>query len=153
MRGAIRILSLLVLICVSARAGEPTLQGEWRTSLGIVTFKPEGDAMVATFAHPQIPPVKGSLTGKTATLKSEDKQRPGEAKLTLDDSGRSFEGTFQFGNNRPNPWKGWRPDPEATKAETGRFAGLWLTTHRLDGAGADRRQGAGPLRAAGHLED
>jgi predicted esterase len=131
MRSIILTSGLLVVACVSARADEPTLQGEWRTSLGIVTFKPEGDALVATFAHPQVPPVKGSLTGKTATLKSEDKQRPGEAKLKLDDSGRSFEGTFQFGNNRPNPWKGWRPDPEATKAETGRFAGLWLTTTGL----------------------
>jgi predicted esterase len=131
MRRAILTSGLLVLACASAPAGEPALQGEWKTSLGIVTFKPDGDAMVATFAHPQIPPVKGSIVGKTATLKSENKQRPAEAKLTLDDSGRSFDGTFQFGNNRPNPWKGWRPDPDATRSETGKFDGSWLTTNGL----------------------
>ena len=49
---------------MSAHADEPTLPGEWRTSLGIVTFKSEGDALVATFAHPQIPPVKGSRIGE-----------------------------------------------------------------------------------------
>ena len=154
MRRVILTSGLLVLACVSARADEPRLQGEWRTSLGIVTFKSEGDALVATFAHPQIPPVKGSLTGKTATLKSEDKQRPGEAKLTLDDSGRSFEGTFQFGNNRPNPWKGWRPDPEATKAETGRFAGPWLTTTglmELEQTG-DKVKGRYALRGTSKIE-
>ena len=71
------------------------------------------------------------MTGKTATLQVEESQKPGEAKLTLDDSGRSFAGTFQFGNGRPNPWNGWRPDPDATKAETGQFDGLWLTTTGL----------------------
>ena len=131
MRRIILTSGLLVLACAATHADEPTLQGEWKTSLGVVTFKPEGDAMVATFVHPQIPPVKGSVTGKTATLKSADPKRPGEAKLTLGESGRSFEGTFQFGNNRPNPWNGWRPDPEATKAETGKFDGLWLTTSGL----------------------
>ena len=154
MRRVILTSGLLVLACVSARAGEPTLQGEWKTSLGIVTFKPEGDALVATFAHPQIPPVKGKVTGKTATLKSEDKQKPGEAKLTLDDSGRSFEGTFQFGNGRPNPWKGWRPDPDATKAETARFAGLWLTTTglmELEQAG-DKVKGRYALRGTSKIE-
>ena len=153
MRRIILVSGLLVLACVSARAGEPKLQGEWKTSLGIVTFKSEGDRMVATFTHPQIPLVKGSVTGKTATLKSEDKQRPGEAKLTLDDSGRSFSGTFQFGNNRPNPWKGWRPDPEATKGETSRFDGLWLTTTglmELDQAG-DKVHGR--YGAAGYQQD
>ena len=131
MRRVILTSGLLVMACVSARADGPALQGEWKTSLGVVTFKPDGDAMVATFAFPQIPTVKGSVTGKAATLKSEDPKRPGEAKLTLDDAGRSFEGTFQFGNARPNPWKGWRPDPEATKAETGKFDGPWLTTTGL----------------------
>ena len=154
MRRTILTSGLLVLACVSARAGEPTLQGEWRTSLGIVTFKPEGDRLVATFAHPEIPPVKGSVMGKTATLKSEDKQRPGEAKLTLDDSGRAFEGTFQFGNRRPNPWNGWRPDPDATKAETGRFDGLWLTTTglmELEQTG-DKVQGRYALRGTSKIE-
>ena len=154
MRRIILVSGLLVLACVSARAGEPKLQGEWKTSLGIVTFKSEGDRMVATFTHPQIPLVKGSVTGKTATLKSEDKQRPGEAKLTLDDSGRSFSGTFQFGNNRPNPWKGWRPDPEATKGETSRFDGLWLTTTglmELDQAG-DKVHGRYALRGTSKIE-
>ncbi len=44
MRRAIRVLGLLLLAAgsSSARADGPALQGEWRTSLGVVTFKPRG---------------------------------------------------------------------------------------------------------------
>ena len=52
MRRVILTSGLLVLACVSVRADEPTLQGEWRTSLGIVTFQRDGDTLVATFANP-----------------------------------------------------------------------------------------------------
>src|SRR5262245_54627521 len=61
---------LLVLACASAHADDPTLQGEWRTSLGVVTFKLEGEALVATFANAQMPAAKGAVKGKTAALAS-----------------------------------------------------------------------------------
>jgi predicted esterase len=115
-------------LCASGRADDPTLQGEWRTSLGVVTFQPEGDALVATFANRGIPAVKGALKGKTATLTYQEGQKRGDATVTLDDSGRSFSGWFQFGGGPRNPWNGWRPDPEATKGATAHLDGLWLTT-------------------------
>ncbi len=128
MRRAIRILIVLLMTGVPAFGDEPTLQGEWRTSLGVVTFKPEGDALVATFTNPQISPVKCTVKRKTAPPNNEEGPKPGEAKLTIDDSGLAFSGSCQFANGRRIPWSGWRPDPDATKAETGRFDGLWLTT-------------------------
>jgi predicted esterase len=128
MRRVILIMGLVVLAGVSARAEDSTLQGEWRTSLGTVTFKPEGDVLVATFAIPGIPPVKGAVKGKTATLTYQEGQKRGDAMVTLDDSGRSFSGWFQFGGGPRNPWNGWRPDPEATKGATAHLEGLWLTT-------------------------
>jgi predicted esterase len=128
MRRAIPFLSVLVLACVPAVGDEPALQGEWRTSLGIATFKPDGDALVATFASPQLAPVKCSVKTKAAAPQNEEAPKPGEAKLTLDESGRSFSGSCRLANGRQLPWQGWRPDPDATKAETGRFDGLWLTT-------------------------
>jgi predicted esterase len=137
MRRALRVLGLLLLAAgpSSARADEPTLQGEWRTSLGVVTFKPDGDTLTATFANPQTPPVKGAVKGKTATLTYREGAKRGDASVTLDDSGRSFKGWYQYGEGQRTfprrPWNGWRPDPEATKGETGRFDGLWLTTQGL----------------------
>ena len=128
MRGAFPILSLLVLSCAAAPAAAPGLQGEWRTNLGVVTFKPEGDELVGTFAIPQIPAVKGAVKGKTATLASQQGNTPGNASLTLDDSGRSFAGWFQFSGRPRSPWNGWRPDPEATQGTAARLDGLWLTT-------------------------
>src|SRR5262249_30769453 len=112
MRRVILASGLLVLISVPARADEPTLQGDWRTSLGVVTFTPEGNVVVATFANPGIPPVKGSVKGKTATLTYQEGPKRGEATLTIDESGRSFSGWFQIGGGSRNPWNGWRPDPE-----------------------------------------
>ena len=137
MRGAIRVLgpSLLLAAVASAYADEPTFPGEWRTSLGIATFKMEGDTLVATFANPQISPVKGALKAKTATLEYREGPKRGDASLTLDDSGRSFSGWYRYGEGERNypgtPWNGWRPDPEAARGETGRFDGLWLTTSGL----------------------
>jgi predicted esterase len=137
MRRAIPILGLLLLAAgmSMSRADEPTLLGEWRTSLGTVTFKPEGDTIVATFANPQTPAVKGSLKGKEAKLTFREGNRHADATIKLGDSGRSFEGSYQYGEGQRNfparPWNGWRPDPEAPKGETGRFGGLWLTTQGL----------------------
>jgi predicted esterase len=77
---------------------------------------------------PGIPSVKGTVKGKTATLASEPGQKQVNAAVTLDDSGRSFSGWFQFNGNPRNPWNGWRPDPEATNGTTAHLDGLWLTT-------------------------
>ena len=111
------------------------LEGEWRTSLGIVTFKPQGAAWVATFANPQLPALKGSLKGKEVALKYEQGAKHADSTIKLDDSGRSFSGPYRFGEGRRDyvntRWQGWRPDPEARNAQTGRFDGLWLTTQGL----------------------
>ncbi len=111
------------------------LSGEWRTSLGVVTFKRQGDAWVATFANPQLPALKGLLKGKELTLKYNEGARRADATITLDDSGRSFSGPYRFGEGQrtyvDTRWQGWRPDPEARKGQTGRFDGLWLTTQGL----------------------
>ena len=136
MRGAIRVLGLLLPVAAElAYADEPTFPGEWRTSLGVATFKMEGNTLVATFANPQMSPVKGAAKGKTATLEYREGPKRGDASLTLGDSGRSFSGWYQYGEGERNyprsPWNGWRPDPEATRGETGRFGGLWLTTSGL----------------------
>jgi hypothetical protein len=137
MRRAIRFLRLILAAAgaSAARADEPTLRGEWRTSLGVVTFKAEGDTLTATFANPQTPPVKGTTKGKTATLTYREGEKRGDASATLDDSGRSFRGWYQYGEGGRTfprrPWNAWRPDPEATKGETARFDGLWLTTSGL----------------------
>ena len=153
MRVAIRVLYLLALACMSASGDEPTYAGRVADEPGRRDVQAGRRWLVATFANSQIPPVKGSLTGKTATLKSGRGQNRGEAKLTLDDSGRSFAGSFRFGNGRQNPWNGWRPDPDATKAETGRFDGLWLTTTGLMELEQTGDKVHGTLRVAGHLKD
>jgi predicted esterase len=122
------VVAPLTLLAPSANGEEGgAFAGEWRTTLGVVTFAPQGDAVSATFAGPGLPPVKGRLKGKTLTLEYREGQVRGDATLTLDDSGRSFTGFFQYSGGQRQPWNGWRPDPEATKGQAGRFAGLWLT--------------------------
>jgi predicted esterase len=79
--------------------------------------------------------VKGDIKGKTATLTYREGARRGDASVTFGDSGRSFQGWYQYGEGQRTfprrPWNGWRPDPEAPKGETGWFDGLWLTTSGL----------------------
>ena len=155
MRRAIPFLSIMVLACVPAYGDEPAFQGEWlQTSLGVVTFKLDGGALVATFAHPQFSPVKCSVRKKTAAVPNEEGPKPGEVKLTLNDSGRSFSGLYQLANGRRILWQGWRPDPDATRAEYGRFDGLWLTTiglMELDQTG-DKVKGKCAVRGTSKIE-
>ncbi len=111
------------------------LSGEWRTSLGLVTFTRQGDAWVANFANRKLPALKGLLKGMELTLKLDEGARHASSTIKLDDSGRSFSGPYKFGEGQRNivdsKWEGWRPDPEARKGQPGQFNGLWLTTHGL----------------------
>jgi RNA polymerase sigma factor (sigma-70 family) len=111
------------------------LSGEWRTSLGLVTFTRQGDAWVAKFANQQLPALEGLLKGKELTLKYDEGAKRASATITLDDSGRSFSGPYSFGEGQRNivntKWDGWRPDPEARKNQPAQFSGLWLTTQGL----------------------
>ena len=79
--------------------------------------------------------MKGLLKGKELTLKFNEGARHADATITLDDSGRSFSGPYQFGEGQRTfvnaRWQGWPPDPEARKGPAGRFDGLWLTTQGL----------------------
>ena len=111
------------------------LSGEWRTSLGVVTFKRQGDAWVANFANRQLPALQGLLKGKELTLEYDEGARHASSTIKLDDSGRSFSGPYKFAEGQRNlvnsKWEGWRPDPEARKGQPGQFNGLWLTTQGL----------------------
>jgi RNA polymerase sigma factor (sigma-70 family) len=111
------------------------LSGEWRTSLGLVTFTRQRDVWIANFADRELPALQGLLNGKELTLKYDEDAKRASSNIKLDDSGRSFAGPFSFSEGQRNivntKWQGWRPDPEARKSEPGQFSGLWLTTQGL----------------------
>ena len=119
----------------TGRSRTDLLSGEWRTSLGLATFKRQGDTWVVNFANQQLPALEGLLRGKELTLKYDEGAERAASTVTLDDSGRSFSGPYTFGEGQRNfvntRWDGWRPDPEARKSQPGQFDGLWLTTQGL----------------------
>lgn len=51
MRRATFFLSPIVLAAAASAADGPALDGEWRTSLGVVTSKADGETIAATFAN------------------------------------------------------------------------------------------------------
>ena len=117
----------VALTACLARGDEPGLVGKWKTSLGAVTITKEGGTFTARFANAQIPTVMGTLKGKETTFKSEEGKPKGEAAATLGERGNSFTGWFRFANGSQRSWEGFRPDHDAARDKTGRFAGLWLT--------------------------
>lgn len=127
MRIAPWVAAWLLMTARLVLADERGLEGKWKTSLGLATITKEGDQVTVKFANAQIPTVKGAIEGKQASLKTEEGKTKGEASITLGDSGLSFSGWFRFANGFQRSWEGFRPDPRATEAKTGRFAGLWLT--------------------------
>ena len=97
----------------TGRSRTDLLSGEWRTSLGLATFKRQGDTWVVNFANQQLPALEGLLKGKELTLKYDEVRRRAASTVTLDDSGRSFSGPYTFGEGQRNfvntKWEGWRP--------------------------------------------
>ena len=68
----------------------------------------------------QLPAVKGLLKGKESTLKyRRGRQARDASTITLDDSGRSFAGPYQFGEGQrtyvDTRWQGWRPRSRGTQ--------------------------------------
>ena len=100
---------VVVLACApgGARAAD-SIQGEWRTSLGVVTLSQEGESVTASFKAAGVPPLKGSLKDKTANLAFREESAGGQATFTLDNSGRAFTGWLQRGNGPRRPWNGWK---------------------------------------------
>ena len=103
-------------------------QGGWRSTIGIVTLVQKGDAVTGTYGNAGQFSLKGTVRGKVLTFAYQEGAATGNGQFTLDAAGHAFTGTFQIQGGRSGPWNGWRPDPAASRGETGRFEGPWLTT-------------------------
>src|SRR5579864_4504906 len=151
---ALRVL-LACFLPASARGEGGAFQGEWRTSIGIVKLNQEGDTVTGSYGDAGQFTLKGRVAeGKVLTFEYQEGNARGDARFTLDETGRAFSGGFQVRGGQGGAWNGWRPDPEAPKAARGKFGGLWLTTLGLmeleqDG---DKVQGRYALRGTSEIE-
>lgn len=131
MAGSTRRLFALImavpLLMASAAEGDGAFDGEWRTSLGIVTLKQAGDAVTGVYGNGGQSTLTGTVQGKTLTLEYHEGQARGDARWTLDGTGHSFRGAYKLRGGRSGEWNGWRPNAEAVKGENAELAGLWLT--------------------------
>jgi predicted esterase len=106
------------------QAGQFT--GEWKTTMGPVTFEQKGNDATGSIVFFKLP-LKGKLNGKELKLGYDEGQIHVDATLSLEPSGNAFKGTFQASNGNRGVWNGWRPDPSVALGSPGQFAGLWLT--------------------------
>ncbi len=118
---------------VSAAAANEgkTFDGQWRTSRGIVNIEQSGENVTGTFGKTGQIAIEGTVAGNTLTFNYQQRQSRGEARWTLDASGRSFRGSYQVRGGRRGGWNGWRPDPDATNDKPAKIDGLWLTNQGL----------------------
>jgi predicted esterase len=112
-----------------AVADEPgrTFQGEWRTTVGVVSLEQKGEAVTGSYGPGGRFLIKGTTKGNTLTIEFEEGNAKGDARFALDDSGNAFAGTFQVRNGQRGLWNGWRPDPKAASEKPISSTGLWLT--------------------------
>ena len=125
------VLTALLIANPSAWAqigSKPTFQGEWRTSFGVVKITQNGNEVTGTYGQNGANKIKGKVDGKVLTYEFSEGTAKGDAKWTLAESGRSFEGGFQVRGGRGGVWSGWQPDPSASKGEPAKFSGFWLTS-------------------------
>ncbi len=124
---------LTLLVLVGGGGGDASAQdgafnGEWRTTIGNVTLKQAGKEVTGSYGNVNQFKIKGTVDAKVLTYEYDENGSKGDAKWTLDDSGRAFTGGFQARGGNGGVWNGWRPDPEATKGPRADFAKTWLTT-------------------------
>jgi predicted esterase len=107
---------------------EGPFDGEWRSSIGIVTLKQDGNTVTGTYGNAGQFALKGNVAGKSLTFEYQEGQAKGDARFTLDDSGNAFTGGFQIRGGQGGRWDGWRLDPDALTGDPSSIGGLWLTT-------------------------
>src|SRR5438876_493185 len=118
---------LVLVIAAPAGAADGDFDGEWRTSLGIVTLKQTDSAVTGTYGNAGQFTLKGTVQGKKFTFEYQEGQAGGDAHWTLDESGYAFRGGYKNRGGQAGDWNGWRPDPQAPKAKPVDLGGLWLT--------------------------
>ena len=149
------IIGLILAAAGPGQAQEGSFGGRWRTSIGVVELKQDGDAVTGTYGNAGQFKIKGTVAGKVLTYEYQEGEAKGDARWTLNDSGLGFQGGYQIRGGRGGAWNGWRPDPEATKAaRSADFNGTWLTSLGLmelkqDGA---KVKGRFALRGGSEIE-
>ncbi|MFI5454762.1 MAG: hypothetical protein ACHRXM_04865 [Isosphaerales bacterium] len=135
-----------------ATADEPSnpFQGEWRTTIGVISLEQKGEAVTGSYGPGGRFPIKGTAKGKMLTFEYEEGPAKGDAQFMLDASGNAFTGTFQIRNGRRGSWNGWRPDPTAPGDKPASFAGLWLTDLGLAELAQDGTKVQGRYAARGN---
>ncbi len=119
MRLLIAVLAPL-LVAAAACGGEQKggFAGEWKTTMGPVTFDQSGDDVTGKIVFFKLP-FKGKAKDKTLNVGYDEGQIHVDAKLELVQSGDAFKGTFQASNGNRGVWNGWRPDPGSGRSQTG----------------------------------
>lgn len=123
---ALRI-AIFVLLAITNPLIAASLDGEWRTTFGVVTLKQSGNSISGTYGDAGQFTLNGKIAGRKITFDYQEGDARGDGHWTFDDAGTSFHGDFKLRNGGGGSWEGWRPDPLATKSKTGNLAGLWLT--------------------------
>src|SRR5262245_59709636 len=85
--------------------GDPSFDGEWRTSVGSVTLKQVGNAVTGTYGNAGQFTLQGTVQGKKFTFEYQEGRAKGEAHWTLDDSGHAFRGGFRLRNGQAGEWE------------------------------------------------
>jgi hypothetical protein len=149
----------VVVTCVflaAATAQEPAgaFQGEWRTTIGLVTLEQKGEAVTGTYGAGGQFPLKGTLKGNLLTFAYEEGNIKGDGRFMLDAADNAFTGNFQIPGGQSGNWNGWRPDPKATAGPATDYAGAWLTDLGLMELTQDKVQVAGryALRGTSKIE-
>ncbi|WP_422928893.1 hypothetical protein [Singulisphaera sp. PoT] len=120
-------IAALVVSSLPARAAEPPgFAGDWKTTLGPMSLKQDGDAFTGVLDFFKIP-LKGKLKDGELTLEYDEQDVHVRSTSKLDPTGLAFQGKTTASNGFRNVWNGWRPEPASDQGGPADFSGLWLT--------------------------
>jgi hypothetical protein len=112
-RTVLAVLALLISTEAPAFAADETASfgGAWRTTLGIVNLKQDGTHVTGNYGNAGQFTLGGTVKENELTCEYREGPAKGDARFTLDESGRSFHGGFQVRGGPAGPWMAGGPTP------------------------------------------
>ncbi len=129
MRMSAAHVAVLVAVALSpvALGQTPDWSGQWFTTEGVLELEASGAGVTGKYGEGKANALEGRAEGRKLEFAYRAGDVEGKGEFELDAAGHFFAGEWRSARGSGS-WRGWRPDPTATKGKAASLAGLWRTT-------------------------
>ena len=132
---------------IVARGDDPAgpFQGEWRTTIGLVTLTQAGDQVTGTYGHAAQFSIKGTVRGKVLTFEYQEGALKGDGQFTLSNRATRLPAASRSAEAASGDWQRLAARPRRGPGRARQLRRPVAHRPRPDGVDPDRREGQRPL--------